>query len=94
MIQENVGPEILNLNLETHSILSMVDMLINTINLSIFILHHSNVCLENYCFGVQKAQRFKITVFASSVLPYTVKKVIDFPIPSRDITNQTLPGRK
>jgi hypothetical protein len=65
MIQENVGPEILNLNLETHSILSMVDMLINTINLFLFfILHHGNVCLENYCFGVQKAQRFKTTMFS------------------------------
>ncbi len=59
-----MGPEILNLNLETHSILSMVDMLINTINLSFFILHHGNVCLENYCFGVQKTQRFKTTMFS------------------------------
>jgi hypothetical protein len=25
---------------------------------------------------------------------YTVKKVSDFPIPSRDVTNQTLPGRE
>jgi NhaP-type Na+/H+ or K+/H+ antiporter len=25
---------------------------------------------------------------------YTVKKVNDFPVPSRDVTNQTLPGRK
>jgi hypothetical protein len=25
---------------------------------------------------------------------YTVKKVIDFPFPSRDVTNQTLPGRE
>ncbi len=24
--------------------------------------------------------------------PYTVKKVIDVPVPSRDVTNQTLPG--
>ena len=26
--------------------------------------------------------------------PYTVKKVIDFPVPSREVTNQTLPGRE
>jgi hypothetical protein len=26
-------------------------------------------------------------------IQYTVKKVIDFPIPSRDVTNQILPGR-
>jgi hypothetical protein len=25
---------------------------------------------------------------------YTVKKVIDFPVPSLDVTNQTLPGRE
>jgi hypothetical protein len=25
---------------------------------------------------------------------YTVKKVNDFPVPSRDVTNQTLPGRE
>jgi hypothetical protein len=25
---------------------------------------------------------------------YTVKKVIVFPVPSRDVTNQTLPGRE
>ncbi len=25
---------------------------------------------------------------------YTVKKVSDFPIPSRDVTNQTLPGKE
>jgi hypothetical protein len=25
---------------------------------------------------------------------YTVKKVSDFPVPSRDVTNQTLPGRE
>jgi hypothetical protein len=25
---------------------------------------------------------------------YTVKKVIDFPVPSRDVTNQTLPGQE
>jgi hypothetical protein len=30
-------------------------------------------------------------IFSSST--HTVKKVIDFPVPSRDITNQTLPGR-
>ncbi len=24
---------------------------------------------------------------------YTVKKASDFPVPSRDVTNQTLPGR-
>ncbi len=23
---------------------------------------------------------------------YTVKKVVDFPVPSREVTNQTLPG--
>jgi hypothetical protein len=27
-----------------------------------------------------------------SLTNYTVKKVIDFPVPSRDVTNQTLPG--
>jgi hypothetical protein len=27
-------------------------------------------------------------------LSYTVKKVNDFPVPSRDVTNQTLPGRE
>jgi hypothetical protein len=26
--------------------------------------------------------------------PYNVKKVIGFPVPSRDITNQTLPGQE
>jgi hypothetical protein len=25
---------------------------------------------------------------------YTVQKVNDFPVPSRDVTNQTLPGRE
>jgi hypothetical protein len=25
---------------------------------------------------------------------YTVKKVCDFPVPSRGVTNQTLPGRE
>jgi hypothetical protein len=25
---------------------------------------------------------------------YTVKKVIDFPVPSREVTNQTLSGRE
>ncbi len=25
---------------------------------------------------------------------YTVKKVSDFPVPTRDVTNQTLPGRE
>jgi hypothetical protein len=28
------------------------------------------------------------------VLFYTVKKVNDFPVPSRDVTYQTLPGRE
>jgi hypothetical protein len=28
------------------------------------------------------------------VISYTVKKVIDFPVPSRDVTNQTLPGQE
>jgi hypothetical protein len=27
-------------------------------------------------------------------LPYTVKKFIVFPVPSRDVTNQTLRGRE
>jgi len=27
-------------------------------------------------------------------LGYTVKNVSDFPVPSRDVTNQTLPGRE
>jgi hypothetical protein len=26
--------------------------------------------------------------------PYTVKKFIDFPVPRRDVTDQTLPGRE
>jgi hypothetical protein len=26
--------------------------------------------------------------------PYTIKKVDNFPIPSRDVANQTLPGRE
>jgi hypothetical protein len=30
--------------------------------------------------------------FYPSPPPYTVKKVTDFPVPSRDVTNQTLPG--
>jgi hypothetical protein len=29
-----------------------------------------------------------------SKITYTVKKVIIFPVPSRDVTNQTLPGRE
>ncbi len=29
-----------------------------------------------------------------SALRYTVKKVIFFPVPSRDVTYQTLPGRE
>ncbi len=30
----------------------------------------------------------------STQLRYTVKKVNDFPVPSRDVTYQTLPGRE
>ncbi len=30
----------------------------------------------------------------TQVRTYTVKKVNDFPVPSRDVTNQTLPGRE
>ncbi len=39
----------------------------------------------------------KLTVpHTSPCIPqlYTVKKVIDFPVPSLDVTNQTLPGRE
>ncbi len=32
------------------------------------------------------------TDYTGSALLYTVKKVSDFPVPSRDVTNQTLPG--
>jgi hypothetical protein len=32
--------------------------------------------------------------FLYRFLLYTVKKVIDFPVPSRDVTYQTLPGRE
>jgi hypothetical protein len=27
-----------------------------------------------------------------NIIAYTVKKVSDFPVPNRDVTNQTLPG--
>ncbi len=27
-------------------------------------------------------------------MPYTEKKVTDYPVPSRDVTNQTPPGRE
>ncbi len=29
-----------------------------------------------------------------SAINYTVKKVSDFPVPIRDVTNQTLPGQE
>jgi hypothetical protein len=32
-----------------------------------------------------------VTLRTGAKLRYTVKKVIGFPIPSRDVTNQTLP---
>jgi hypothetical protein len=31
---------------------------------------------------------------ATEKVRYTVKKVSDFSVPSRDVTNQTLPGRE
>jgi hypothetical protein len=34
------------------------------------------------------------TLWISDLRTYTVKKVSDFPVPSRDVTNQTLPGRE
>jgi hypothetical protein len=38
-------------------------------------------------------QNFEVSL-ASDSKPYTKKKVSDFPVPSRDVTNQTLPGRE
>ena len=32
------------------------------------------------------------TQVVAKMILYTVKKVTDFPVPSRDVTNQTLPG--
>ncbi len=34
------------------------------------------------------------TVWQKQVRQYTVKKVYDFPVPSRDVTNRILPGRE
>jgi hypothetical protein len=33
-------------------------------------------------------------IFLKVILSYTVKKVSGFPVPSRDVTYQTLPGRE
>ncbi len=32
-------------------------------------------------------------VCIAQIVEYTIKKVSDLPVPSRDVTNQTLPGR-
>jgi hypothetical protein len=37
---------------------------------------------------------FFICYLASACFHYTVKKVNVFPVPSRDVINQTLPGRE
>ena len=40
-------------------------------------------------------KRVKIANFGKkSALLYAVKEISDFPVPSRDVTNQTFPGRE
>jgi hypothetical protein len=44
---------------------------------------------------VEKAALFLLETPANQMyVTYTVKKVIVFPVPSRDVTNQTLPGQE
>ncbi len=48
-----------------------------------------------YCVEKSTVADFKL-IFNNSRLCslYTVKKVSDFPVPGRDVTNQTLPGQE
>ncbi len=39
-----------------------------------------------------QARQLDIYIWKPSL--YTVKKVIEFPLPSRDVNNQTIPGRE
>ncbi len=58
-------------------------------------VHLPNVQLQNV--QVTKCPFYKKSILQNARVSerpdYTVKKVIVFPVPSRDVTNQTLPGR-
>jgi hypothetical protein len=41
-----------------------------------------------------QVQQLTMTKLKEETSGYTVKNVNDFPVPSRDVTNKTLPGRE
>jgi hypothetical protein len=45
-------------------------------------------------YGNIREQLESLTLFQVCTVLYTVKKVSNFPVPGRDITNQTHPGRE
>jgi hypothetical protein len=56
---------------------------------------HSKECKRNWP-GCRVYMTFGTSATSLSEMPdgglYTVKKIVDFPVPRRDVTNQTLPG--
>jgi hypothetical protein len=52
------------------------------------IMHIQNMRINTAGAAIQNLSYTKETI------EYTVKKVNDFPVPSRDVTNQTLSGRE
>jgi hypothetical protein len=45
-------------------------------------------------FSVQRRIKLLSDTYTVTDPPYTVKKVSDFPVTSRDVTNKALPGRE
>ncbi len=58
----------------------------NTKNFTIILAKHFRSLIDRcICFMVEKTRNFLYSIYGH----YTVKKVSDFPVPSRDVTNQT-----
>jgi hypothetical protein len=59
-------------------------------------LSANNFFCGNFLAVFSTASKFALNSVENFVyvIQYTVKKIIDFSVPSRDVTNQTLPSRE